>query len=81
VQPETLAEIAAPKKKITSESGKNSDIPERAFFEKSLASYKNGEYRLALEGFSRFLMEYPESDFAADAALYRADCLLFLSTR
>jgi LysM repeat protein len=80
-KPEIQVEIALPKNKATSEAGRSSALTERFFFEKVLASYKNGEYNTALEGFTRFLKEHPESSLAADASLYRADCLLYLSNR
>ncbi len=48
-------------------------------FQKGVRAYKKGEYRRALEAFDRFLSSFPDSPLAADASLYRADCLLNLS--
>jgi tetratricopeptide (TPR) repeat protein len=52
---------------------------ERMLFEKAVSLYSRGKYREAIERFSRFLKEYPESPLASDASLYRAECFLRLS--
>lgn len=52
---------------------------ERNLYEQSAALFAEGKYREALDGFSRFLREYPSSPLAPDATLYRGDCFLRLS--
>ena len=41
--------------------------------------YLSGDYQKSLDLFTDFLRKYPNSSSSADAALYRADCLLHLS--
>ncbi|ABQ24583.1 tetratricopeptide repeat protein [Geotalea uraniireducens] len=48
-------------------------------FQKAARAYKKGDYRQALKAFDRFLSKFSNSPLAADASLYRADCLLNLS--
>lgn len=45
-------------------------------FEKALKAYRQDDCRTAIELFDRFLAENASSPQAADASLYKADCLL-----
>lgn len=58
-----------------SESGSQRD------YQRAVTIYKKGEYREALDAFDAFLTRYPDSPFAPDATLYRADCYMKLSER
>lgn len=51
----------------------------RILYEQAVSLYAGGKYREAVDVFSRFLLNYPESPLASDASLYRADCYLRLS--
>jgi LysM repeat protein len=48
-------------------------------YAKAINAYGSEEYEKALSLFSRFLERYPSSSMAADASLYKAECLLKLS--
>lgn len=48
-------------------------------YRQAVTAYKQGHFRQALEELDRFLADFPASPLAADASLYRADCLLNLS--
>jgi LysM repeat protein len=48
-------------------------------YQRAKRAYLNGDYQKALGLFGQFLRKHPQSSFAADASLYRADCLLRLS--
>lgn len=48
-------------------------------FQQARRAYQDRDYQKALDRFSSFLRSFPRSGLAADAALYRADCLLRLS--
>lgn len=52
---------------------------EKESFQRAKRAYLDRDYRQALDKFSIFLREYPQSRLAADAALYRANCYLRLS--
>lgn len=53
--------------------------PSLAQYHLAVAAYKKRQLRQALQEFDRFLADFPNSPLAADASLYRADCLLSLS--
>lgn len=50
-------------------------------FESAVKSYRQDDFRGALELFDRFLAENQASPLAADASLYKAECYLKLSTQ
>jgi TolA-binding protein len=52
---------------------------EQDFYAKAVSAFSREEYDKALTLFSRFLERYPSSSMAADASLYKAECLLKLS--
>lgn len=52
---------------------------EQEAYRQAKLAYLQGDYRKSLSLFDSFLQKYPNSGAAADAALYRADCLLHLS--
>lgn len=52
---------------------------ERNLYEQSAVLFAEGKHQEALDGFNRFLKEYPSSPLAPDASLYRGDCYLRLS--
>lgn len=52
---------------------------ENESFQEAQRAYLDRDYQKALEQFTRFLSKFPRSRFAADAALYRADCFMHLS--
>jgi len=56
-------------------------IPGQKLFENAVKTYKQNDYRAALELFDKFLTENPNSPIAADASLYKAECYLKLSTQ
>jgi len=66
---------------ITPDSGGDSTVSsaERQLFDQAATLFAQGNYREALDGFSRFLKVYPHSSLVPDASLYRADCYLRLS--
>ena len=52
---------------------------DRVLFEKAFEAYRKGNYRKAIERFDLLTNRYPQSIFAPDAALYRAESYLKLS--
>jgi TolA-binding protein len=48
-------------------------------YSKAISAYRSEDYKKALSLFNRFLERYPSSSMAADASLYKAECLLKLS--
>lgn len=48
-------------------------------FKRAMASYRNKQWRDALDQFDRFLAENPSSRHAAEANLYKAECYLKLA--
>lgn len=54
---------------------------EQETYQTAKRTYLLGDYQKAMELLSAFLRRYPDSNLAADASLYRADCLLHLSGR
>jgi TolA-binding protein len=72
---ETAAKAISPQPRPVS---KGAD-PSLLQYQRAVAAYKKGQLGRALEEFDRFLADFPGSPLAADAALYRADCLLNLS--
>jgi len=54
---------------------------EQDFYSKAVSAFGREEYAEALSLFSRFLQRYPSSSMAADASLYKAECLLKLSAQ
>lgn len=48
-------------------------------YQRAIAAYRKGQLSMALQEFDRFVAEFPNSPLAADASLYRADCLLKMS--
>jgi len=52
---------------------------EKERFQEAKRAYLDRDYQKALDQFSSFLSKFPRSRFAADAALYRADCFMRLS--
>jgi len=52
---------------------------EKESYQRAQQAYLDGDYQKALDQFSRFLRNFPQSKFAADASLRRADCFLRLS--
>lgn len=81
----THNDVEAPKKDIPAPSVTTHPATEQApdagqqLLQKAARSYKKGDYRQALKVLDRFLSKFPNSPLAADASLYRADCLLNLS--
>jgi hypothetical protein len=54
-------------------------LDEQETYQRARRAYLDGECRKALDLFDSFLHRFPTSNLAADASLYRADCLLRLS--
>ena len=52
---------------------------EQGLYARAIGEYRKGEYQQALEAFSLFVEQYPNSPLAPDAALYKAECLLKLA--
>ena len=52
---------------------------EQQSYQRARRAYQAGDYQKAQELFSGFLAKFPNSDLAADASLYQADCFLHLS--
>jgi len=74
------ADMLHPERVLPTNSDKNSAISaEQDLYERSTALFAAGKYREALEGFSRFLKDFPSSPLAPDASLSRGDCYLLLS--
>jgi len=57
-----------------------STAEQESFLQAKLA-YISGDYQKSLTLFSGFLRKFPKSTSSADAALYRADCLMHLSAQ
>lgn len=53
--------------------------PEELFFRRAKSLFDSGKYLEAIDSFTRFLQEYPQSSLAAEARLHRADSYLRLS--
>jgi TolA-binding protein len=70
-QPQTFAPAAPSRAAAT--------LGEQENFQQAKRAYLNGQYQKSLDLFDTFLRKFPNSDLAADAALYRADCLYRLS--
>jgi LysM repeat protein len=49
---------------------------EQKQFERAIKTYRQEDYRTAVELFDRFLADYPSSALAADASLYKAESYL-----
>lgn len=76
--------LKTPKRVASAASAKTQPIvpaadPSLMQYNLAVAAYKNGQLRKALQEFDQFLAKFPNSPLAADASLYRADCLLNLS--
>jgi LysM repeat protein len=56
-------------------------VDEQESYQQAKRAYLNGDYQRSLELFDSFLRRFPRSTMAADASLYRADCLLRLSSQ
>lgn len=54
---------------------------EQKVFQRAVQSYRQNDFRAALELFERFLSDNPTSPLAADAILYKAECYMKLSTQ
>jgi len=54
---------------------------EQDSYTKAVTAFGRADYPKALALFDRFLEQYPASSMAADASLYKAECLLNLSAR
>lgn len=54
---------------------------EQQLFEQAFGAYNTGDCRAAIAKFDQILTANPNSPFAADASLYKADCLLKLSSQ
>ena len=67
------AAAPSPRKTQAAKPGENES------FQEAQRAYLDRDYQKALEQFTRFLRKFPRSRFAADAALYRADCFMHLS--
>lgn len=52
---------------------------EEELYQQARQAYLSRDYQQALDRFSSFLRRFPQSRFAADAALYRANCYLRMS--
>ena len=83
LKPETakrkVARSAAAKKK-KSQARSASSAEQESFLQAKLA-YLSGDYQKSLGLFTEYLRKFPQSSSSADAALYRADCLLHLSSQ
>lgn len=55
--------------------------PGQKLFESAVKTYRQNDYRSALELFDRYLADNPGSPLAADASLYKAECYLKLSSQ
>lgn len=62
-------------------AGESAAPGDRMLFEKGFAAYRKGDYRKAIERFDLLTSRYPQSIFAPDAALYRAESYLKLSNQ
>jgi TolA-binding protein len=69
----------APTAVVKKSSGRTAGKEEQNVYQKAVTQYQQGDYRGALTAFTRFLDQYPQSQLAPDASLYKAECLLKLS--
>lgn len=75
-------ENAAAGAKGGASQGRPSDAsPGQKLFESAVKTYRQNDYRSALELFDRYLADNPGSPLAADASLYKAECYLKLSSQ
>lgn len=74
-----VAEPAAPKVQAKPQPVEDASDHSLLQYERAVAAYKKGQLSKALQEFERFLADFPNSPLAADASLYRADCLLKMS--
>lgn len=65
--------------KIQEPTGAQSNKKEQDAYSTAISAYRREEYKQSLSLFSRFLAMYPSSSLAADASLYKAECLFKLS--
>ncbi|MFZ7111239.1 MAG: tol-pal system protein YbgF [Desulfatiglandales bacterium] len=59
---------------IPSEATLDPAVQEQILYDKALASYKEGRYEDAIEGFNGFLKRYPKSDRADNAHFWIGEC-------
>lgn len=90
-KPVTARKKGAAKSIKAAATGKSSPAPTTAVkkssagkeeqngYQKAVTKYQQGDYHGALTAFTRFLDQYPQSQLAPDASLYKAECLLKLS--
>jgi TolA-binding protein len=52
---------------------------EQQLFDQAFSAYSSGNCTAAIAMFDKILTANPDSSFAADVTLYKADCLLKLS--
>ena len=67
---------ATPAKSAKQPTAATAAASEQKLYERAIKSYRQEDYRTALEQFDRFLADYPSSALAADASLYKAECYL-----
>ena len=65
-------------KSKTSSLQPGASVEQENYLQAKLA-YISGDYQKSLTLFTQYLRKYPQSASAADAALYRADCMLHLA--
>jgi TolA-binding protein len=71
---------AASSKKQAKPSSANAAAGQK-LYEMAVKSYRQDDYRTALDLFDRFLAENPSSPLAADASLFKAECYMKLSNQ
>lgn len=74
-----LKSYAIPAQRKQLPTGQPADKSAQDAYSRAINAYRTGEYQKSLSLFSRFLAQYPSSPLAADAALYKAECLFKLS--
>jgi len=85
VVPSKRKQSTGAEKQLTRKQLPGSEMPvnngEQDSYSKAVTAFGREDYAKALTLFSRFLERYPSSSMAADASLYKAECLLKLSAR
>lgn len=76
VRPRTPSVPSAAHEVRTAEPSRSA---ERQLYDQAVDLFVQGKFREALDGFTRFLKQYPQSSLVPNASLYRGDCFLRLS--
>ena len=76
IEGETPATAEPPQEKTAAPAVSGSS--EASLYDGALASFRNGKFEVAMEGFENFLRQYPKSDRADNAQFWIGECYMSL---